>query len=285
MKSVAFRRVQGTCGVEAPVRLIALLLSLSLSALAAPAPGSAPAAVQAANDRVRAALDRYFKARPGPAKEKARAEAREAVGALLDFQAIAQATMGKHWAQLTAEQRVRYTNALRGAMEANYLSKMQQGEVDISKVRNEILGETRQGDKVLVKTRVVTGKDSAEVDYVMERTKKGWKAVDVVTRQQRACSANFLIAQAPDLAVDLEAAPDSIAEIPPTLGAAVHTNHFLQPEKIGMDAVLHLQALILNFEKEIFCAENIRISSRRDSRSFVFFLHEEFWNLAFKASR
>src|SRR5438270_1201777 len=181
MKSVAFRRVQGTCGVEAPVRLIALLLSLSLSALAAPAPGSAPAAVQAANDRVRAALDRYFKARPGPAKEKARAEAREAVGALLDFQAIAQATMGKHWAQLTAEQRVRYTNALRGAMEANYLSKMQQGEVDISKVRNEILGETRQADKMVVKTRVVTGKDSAEVDYLMERTKKGWKAVDVIT--------------------------------------------------------------------------------------------------------
>jgi len=166
------------------VRLLALLLSLSLPAVAAPPPsGSASAAVQAANDRVRAALDRYFKAPPGPAKEKARAEAREAVGALLDFQAIAQATMGKHWAQLTAEQRVRYTNALRGAMEANYLSKMQQGEVDISKVRNEILGETRQGDKVVVKTRVVTGKDSAEVDYVMEKTKKGWKAVDVITEE------------------------------------------------------------------------------------------------------
>ncbi len=89
--------------------------------------------------------------------------------------------MGKHWPQLTAEQRVRYTNALRGAMEANYLSKMQQGQVDMSKVRNEILGETKQGDKTLVKTRVVTGKDSAEVDYLLERTKKGWKAVDVIT--------------------------------------------------------------------------------------------------------
>ena len=163
------------------MRLLALLLSLSLPAVAAPPPGSPSAAVQAANDRVRGALERYFKAPAGPAKEKARAEAREAVGALLDFQALAQATMGKHWAQLSAEQRVRYTNALRGAMEANYLSKMQQGEVDMSKVRNEILGETRQGDKFLVKTRVTSGKDTAEVDYVMERGKKGWKAVDVVT--------------------------------------------------------------------------------------------------------
>jgi phospholipid transport system substrate-binding protein len=161
------------------VRLLALLVSLSLPALGAP-PDSASAAVQASNNRVRAALERYSKA-TGPAKQKARAEARDAVGALLDFQAIAQATMGRHWAQLTAEQRVRYTNALRAAMEANYLSKMKQGNVDISKVRNEILGETRQGDKTMVRTRIVTGKDSAEVDYVMERGKKGWKAVDVIT--------------------------------------------------------------------------------------------------------
>jgi phospholipid transport system substrate-binding protein len=159
--------------------LLALLVSLSLPALGAP-PDSASAAVQASNNRVRAALERYSKA-TGPAKQKARAEARDAVGALLDFQAIAQATMGRHWAQLTAEQRVRYTNALRAAMEANYLSKMKQGNVDISKVRNEILGETKQGDKTMVRTRIVTGKDSAEVDYVMERGKKGWKAVDVIT--------------------------------------------------------------------------------------------------------
>jgi phospholipid transport system substrate-binding protein len=162
------------------VRVLALIISvLSLPALAA-APGSATAAVQVSNDRVRAALDRYFKA-TGPAKQKARAEARDAVGALLDFQAIAQATMGRHWPELKAEQRVKYTNALRGAMEANYLSKMQQGNVDISKVRNEMLGETRQGDKVLVKTKVVSGKDSAEVDYLMERGKKGWRAVDIIT--------------------------------------------------------------------------------------------------------
>lgn len=161
------------------MRLLALLLSLTLPALAA-SPDRATAAVQASNNRVRAALERYSKA-TGPAKQKTRAEARDAVGALLDFQAIAQATMGRHWAELKAEQRVRYTKALRGAMEANYLAKMKQGNVDISKVRNEILGETKQGDKVIVRTRIVTGKDSAEVDYLMERGKKGWKAVDVIT--------------------------------------------------------------------------------------------------------
>ena len=159
------------------MRLFALLVALSLPAVAVPPPdaacckaGSASAAVKAANGRVRAALDRYFKAPLGPAKEKARAEAREAVGALLDFQALAQATMGKHWAELKADQRVRYTNALRGAMEANYLSKMQQGQVDVSKVRNEILGESKQGDKTLVKTRVTSGKPSARTRFSRSTT-------------------------------------------------------------------------------------------------------------------
>jgi phospholipid transport system substrate-binding protein len=162
------------------VRVLALLVSLSLPAVAAAPPGNASAAVQAVNNRVHAALERYSNA-TGAAKQKARSEARDSVAALLDFQAIAQATMGRHWPELKAEQRVKYTNALRGAMEANYLSKMQQGNVDVSKVRNEILGETKQGDKQVVKTKVVSGKDSAEVDYVMERGKKGWRAVDVVT--------------------------------------------------------------------------------------------------------
>ena len=137
-------------------------------------------AVQASNDRVRSALDRYFKAQ-GPARSKARTEARAAVGSLLDFDALAHATMGKRWSELTPQQRTRYTEALRGAMEANYLSKMERGQVDMSKVKNEIVGESKQGGRPVVKTRVVAGEDTAEVDYVMEQKKGGWRAVDVVT--------------------------------------------------------------------------------------------------------
>jgi phospholipid transport system substrate-binding protein len=162
------------------VRILAALLLFSSAAFPAPPPGSASAAVKAANDRVLAALDRYFKAQ-GAEKQKAREEARNAVGALLDFEALSRAVLGRRWNQLKPEQRARFTAALRGAMEANYLSKMKQGEVEISKVRHEILGESKQADKVLVKTRVVSGNDSAEVDYLMERGKKGWRAVDVIT--------------------------------------------------------------------------------------------------------
>jgi isopenicillin-N N-acyltransferase-like protein len=70
--------------------------------------------------------------------------------------------------------------------------------------------------------------------YEILRRRSLAEAVDVVMREKRSCSANFLIAQTPNLAVDLEAAPDAIREIPPTQGAVVHTNHFLEPEKLGV---------------------------------------------------
>jgi phospholipid transport system substrate-binding protein len=160
-------------------KLLALIAAVALApaAFAATPP---VATVQASNDRVRAALDRYFKAE-GPARAKARNEARAAVGSLLDFEALAQATMGKRWSELTKQQRARYTEALRGAMEANYLSKMERGQVDMSKVKNEIIGESKQGGRTVVKTKVVAGDDTAEVDYAMEQKKGGWRAVDVIT--------------------------------------------------------------------------------------------------------
>ncbi|HEV7663602.1 MAG TPA: C45 family peptidase [Chloroflexota bacterium] len=60
-------------------------------------------------------------------------------------------------------------------------------------------------------------------------------AVDVVNSGQRACSANFLIAQTPDRAIDLEAAPDGVNEITATEGAIVHANHFVDPARLGIE--------------------------------------------------
>lgn len=50
----------------------------------------------------------------------------------------------------------------------------------------------------------------------------------------RAYSANFLIAQAPDRAIDIEAAPDGACRLRPEGGWLVHTNHFLDPDALGV---------------------------------------------------
>ena len=143
--------------------------------------GSASQAVEHAQERVRKDLNAWFKAE-GPAKQKAREQARGAVGELIDFDALAKATLGKKWDGLPAKDRTRYIEALRGAMEANYLSKMRQGKTqDVDKVKSQVLGEEKQGERTLVKTKVTSGDDTASIDYVMEREKKGWAAVDVLT--------------------------------------------------------------------------------------------------------
>ena len=139
--------------------------------------------MQKSNDKVRGALTALFKA-AGPAKTRARAQARAAVADLIDFDALAKSTMGKHWEELKAPERAHYTAALKGAMEASYLAKMQESKgsgVDPASVKNELLGEEPQEARVLVKSRVTSGADTAQVDYLMEKEPKGWRAVDIVT--------------------------------------------------------------------------------------------------------
>jgi phospholipid transport system substrate-binding protein len=149
--------------------------------VAAVQPGSASAAVQKTQDHVRTALDAWFKAE-GSARVKARERARNVVGDLIDFDTLAKSTLGAKWESTKAGDRARYTKALKGAMEANYLSKMRQGKSsDVEKVRIDLLGEEQGPQGTVVHTKVHSGEDTAAIDYVMEKGKKGWKAVDVIT--------------------------------------------------------------------------------------------------------
>jgi ABC-type transporter MlaC component len=149
--------------------------------VAAAQPGSASAAVQSTQDKVRAALSAWFKSE-GQARTRAREQARKAVSELIDFDALARSTLGKKWDEIKPADRSRYTAALRGAMEANYLAKMRQGKSsDVDRIRSEVTGEDVQGGKTVVHTKVRSAEDTAAIDYVMEKRPKGWRAVDVIT--------------------------------------------------------------------------------------------------------
>lgn len=70
--------------------------------------------------------------------------------------------------------------------------------------------------------------------YEILRCRQIEEAVQVVTGSERGCSANFLIAQTPDMAVNLEAAPGVVHTLVWENGRLVHTNHFIDPEAIGI---------------------------------------------------
>lgn len=59
-------------------------------------------------------------------------------------------------------------------------------------------------------------------------------AVAVVTRGERPCSANYLIAQIDDRIVNIEAAPLRTRLIVPENGFIAHTNHFLDPKALDV---------------------------------------------------
>jgi isopenicillin-N N-acyltransferase-like protein len=56
----------------------------------------------------------------------------------------------------------------------------------------------------------------------------------VLQGSERACSGNFLLAQAPDQAVNVEAAPAVTNEITWQNGCIVHANHFVDPDDLGV---------------------------------------------------
>jgi isopenicillin-N N-acyltransferase-like protein len=70
--------------------------------------------------------------------------------------------------------------------------------------------------------------------YEILRAQSIGSAVQVVTGSERACSTNFLIAQIPDRVADIEAAPNQTRTLRPDNGFLVHTNHFLDPDALGV---------------------------------------------------
>jgi isopenicillin-N N-acyltransferase-like protein len=71
--------------------------------------------------------------------------------------------------------------------------------------------------------------------YQILRSRDWATAVAAITDTPRSCSANYLIAQTPDCAVDVEAAPDVVNEIQWQNGRIVHTNHFVDPAASGIE--------------------------------------------------
>jgi isopenicillin-N N-acyltransferase like protein len=56
----------------------------------------------------------------------------------------------------------------------------------------------------------------------------------IIKDELRACSTNFLIAQAPDQALNIEAAPNRVNELQFANGCMTHANHFVAPDALGI---------------------------------------------------
>ena len=71
--------------------------------------------------------------------------------------------------------------------------------------------------------------------YQILRSRTVEAAVAVIAGTPRACSANYLLAQAPDCVANVEAAPHTIHRLTCHDGLVVHANHFVDPQGAGIE--------------------------------------------------
>ena len=70
--------------------------------------------------------------------------------------------------------------------------------------------------------------------YEILRAQSLEEAVKIIAQDERPCSANFLLGRAGEGAVNVEAAPRGVLALWPEDGLLIHTNHFLDPEALGV---------------------------------------------------
>jgi phospholipid transport system substrate-binding protein len=164
-----------------PCRAALLGLALCLLAhrvAAAPAPGSATEAIQAANEKVRGLLQAEATA---PDKAAHAKTVTAALRDLFDISLLAERALADHWAKMTAAQRTSLVSTLQSIIEKNYVSQLR-GNLEY---KVEYLDEEHAGDDDVVHTVVHAKRNNRPakipVDYRLHKGANGWRIYDVMT--------------------------------------------------------------------------------------------------------
>lgn len=116
-----------------------------------------------------------------PTDEEMRSKTRERLEQFVDFPEFGKLCLGSHWDGLKKEQQEVYLVEFKLLLQNNYLRRFERGK-EFTVTVNPEPRLNKDGDRVEVKTVVVTSADnvSADVDYRFHKTDAGWKVYDIV---------------------------------------------------------------------------------------------------------
>jgi phospholipid transport system substrate-binding protein len=136
----------------------------------------------AATDQIRGSIDLVLKilADPDLKKESKSLERRRAIRAvaneIFDFGEISRRSLALHWQARTPAERQEFILLFGDLLEQSYISKIE----NYSGEKIQYVGETVDGDRVVVRTLIVTKQGTAiPVDYRMSQQGERWRAYDV----------------------------------------------------------------------------------------------------------
>lgn len=104
-----------------------------------------------------------------------RSAVRQVVDDVLDFPAMAERALGRHWAARTSEERAEFVRLFSDLLESLYVAEIER-HADHTVT---YLGESRDGPEATVATKIV-GKSETRVDYRMHLRDGRWLVRDVV---------------------------------------------------------------------------------------------------------
>ena len=151
-------------------RSAALLSALVVLAVLVPVSG---AAAGEATDQIKADIDELYKM----VNTSGAPAARPIVDRMFDWSAMSESALRGHWQKRSPAERAEFTKLFSDLFRRAYLSR-----INLVDARSfEYLGDTTEGDKGTVKTKVLTKRGSKlDVDYVVRATpEKRWHVQDV----------------------------------------------------------------------------------------------------------
>lgn len=157
------------------------VLALVLAAILVVPPGLSPAALaDSATDYIRARIERIYDllGSAGSAAAPDRmAAARATLDEMFNWAEMGKQSLGQHWQERSPAERAEFVQLFATLFQRTYLSRIEVAD----RGGFQYLGETSDGDVVIVKTVVVTQKGGQifPVDYVARRAGDQWKVHDL----------------------------------------------------------------------------------------------------------
>ena len=103
------------------------------------------------------------------------------INAMMDFDALCKASLGKHWSERTPEERKNFSETLRALIEKNLIKRLKDSKDHVITYGDE----TVSGDTAQVSTTVKAGSgpraDETEVVYKMHKKNGKWIVTDMIT--------------------------------------------------------------------------------------------------------
>jgi phospholipid transport system substrate-binding protein len=161
------------------VAMVVALLVMPSVALAAGA-GGAMSTLKQKNSEVDKLLRQKVE-KGTPAETKQKEEIKKLAGTLLDYDELAQKSLGPHWDKLTPAQRTEFVTTLRELIERNYVKQLRSNLDYAVQYKNEEAAGDQATVSTVVKVKSPGKSTDAEIVYKMKKNPDGWRVWDVVT--------------------------------------------------------------------------------------------------------